>query len=816
MSPASQDLSVVGVECLELLDATTREDFSRRPGQQTQYALQELLSRYRSWGGNIGAFQPYTIRTSLSYRLREAPALHAKFLEHLGDLQEDVSDLLIILTATTKNDGGSKPRPSEQLAATLAKDYRLGSDDVQELLQAISEDIVALFRLSVLARKSSLRDRYAMALARTEPPSPAEEVAEMDAIVEQQPWLKQPALLWLRQRLALANNSRRRFMSYCTQHQAHLRGNALPSSPFGYQPLVGAISMEVLDASEDASTGFAETSASTTNDVLFQRLASTDADIDDRASEVSYVSYTNESTTLSSHLDVPSFYDVKGEQPVFTCPICRSDVDCATSRSWRRHVFSDLRAYVCTFKDCRLRIFSDSETWMQHETTEHYTFWACPYCANKEPFHSKTDLSAHVLQAHGSSADLSSIEQLVQAGRYCSDTIAASACQFCNWPAKIRDIDRSAPRDGEILVPLARYRRHVRVHLEQVALLVTDKQLKDANEVESPTSSECDPDEIFIAVIGETGVGKSSFISLLTNDDEVTIGHSLTSQTASISVHLCAYDHGPKVYLIDTPGFNDTTRTDTGVLLELAAWLASTYQIDMKLSGIFYLHPISSPRFTGSSLRQMKLFRALCGLEAESHVALVTTKWDLVDHQQGELREHELVTKPYFWGDMFAQGSRIARHDNTRASASRILAATVAQTKTTLKLQRELVDEQMLLRDTEAGQVMAEDLSRLQNGYDSELAEIQHDLAVAREVHDQSTRDTEHEDLLLHALSRTSLDLNRRRKEVSTEMRRLHVTKDELLDQYRTRIAQLEDEKANMSKENAELRVRLAAASVNL
>lgn len=69
--------------------------------------------------------------------------------------------------------------------------------------------------------------------------------------------------------------------------------------------------------------------------------------------------------------------------------------------------------------------------------------------------------------------------------------------------------------------------------------------------------------DVFIAVLGVTGAGKSTFISKCT-DKEVSIGHNLQACTQEVGVFLCKH-RGVNVYLIDTPGFDDTDRSDTEV-----------------------------------------------------------------------------------------------------------------------------------------------------------------------------------------------------------------------------------------------------------
>ncbi len=56
-----------------------------------------------------------------------------------------------------------------------------------------------------------------------------------------------------------------------------------------------------------------------------------------------------------------------------------------------------------------------------------------------------------------------------------------------------------------------------------------------------------------------------------------------------------------KVLLIDTPGFDDSKRSDTEILTEISRLLATQYKLVVTLKGIIYLHRITDNRFQGSA-----------------------------------------------------------------------------------------------------------------------------------------------------------------------------------------------------------------------
>lgn len=76
--------------------------------------------------------------------------------------------------------------------------------------------------------------------------------------------------------------------------------------------------------------------------------------------------------------------------------------------------------------------------------------------------------------------------------------------------------------------------------------------------------------DIVIALMGMTGSGKSSIISLCTNQD-IKIGHELVSCTQDVETYVFRRPtlRFGRVYLVDTPGFDDTNRKDTEILRTL-------------------------------------------------------------------------------------------------------------------------------------------------------------------------------------------------------------------------------------------------------
>ncbi|KKP03521.1 hypothetical protein THAR02_04384 [Trichoderma harzianum] len=237
-------------------------------------------------------------------------------------------------------------------------------------------------------------------------------------------------------------------------------------------------------------------------------------------------------------------------------------------------------------------------------------------------------------------------------------------------------------------------------------------------------SSQIEVKHVYIAVMGVTGAGKSSLISRCTGKN-VKIGHKLVSCTADVEDVEFMLNDRVCVHLIDTPGFDDTNRSDVEVLQNIAVWLTDSWRDEKKLSGIIYLHRIIDVRMAGSTLRNLSMFKKLCGEGAYSSVVLATTMWSQVDEATGEQREQELIETPNFWGYMHDKGSRIFRLEQTRESCLEIIQYILSRDSTTLlELQDEIVNQHRQIEDTEAGVQLNEDIIRERLKHQAELYDL--------------------------------------------------------------------------------------------
>lgn len=162
--------------------------------------------------------------------------------------------------------------------------------------------------------------------------------------------------------------------------------------------------------------------------------------------------------------------------------------------------------------------------------------------------------------------------------------------------------------------------------------------------------------------------------------------------------------------VVDCPGFNDTKRSDTEVLGEIAKVLSSQYLFSKKLRlwRILYLRDISKPRMEGSDVRTLNLSSKPVGKEAFPYVVFVTTMWGKLDSEGKNVafqRENELREK--FWNEMIDEGSYMTRFEGNKASAEGIISLLVGDADPViLQIQPELMDKDLELAATAAGSIL--------------------------------------------------------------------------------------------------------------
>ncbi|KAF2796477.1 hypothetical protein K505DRAFT_195785, partial [Melanomma pulvis-pyrius CBS 109.77] len=237
--------------------------------------------------------------------------------------------------------------------------------------------------------------------------------------------------------------------------------------------------------------------------------------------------------------------------------------------------------------------------------------------------------------------------------------------------------------------------------------------------------------DVVIAVMGMTGVGKSTFIKNITGCQDIIIGHGLTSETSDVKGYTFS-SNNIHYTLVDTPGFNDTFESDQVITEKILEWLESSYRAGMRLNGILYLHSIALPKMQGSAFENLCMFKKLCGDNTLSHVVMGTTFWNHTELAVGEKRERELTQDNRFWGRMMKEGSRILRLKDDATSALEALVEVSKGSKVTLQAQNEMVEEGKTVEQTTAAQFVASCTRDSRGSWQSEVLQKQRDEARKR------------------------------------------------------------------------------------
>ncbi|OCL07325.1 P-loop containing nucleoside triphosphate hydrolase protein [Glonium stellatum] len=312
------------------------------------------------------------------------------------------------------------------------------------------------------------------------------------------------------------------------------------------------------------------------------------------------------------------------------------------------------------------------------------------------------------------------------------------------------------------------------------------------------------PQDIVIAVMGITGSGKTTLINYF-SDFPLAIGHDLESCTLRVDVWPCTLPSGLKIFLVDTPGFDDTRKTDTDILSDIADWLNVAYSNQLKLTGIIYLHRIQDVRITGSALTNLRMFKKLCGDDGLGSVVLATTMWDFAPDGRGADREKELMAKPDFWKYMIEKGSKVFRQDRGKESANHIIEYLMGKRKLViLDIQHEMVDDHLNLHETGAGQVVA-------NNIEIQLRKDREEIAMLKEeLEDTLAKDSEEARKEIEELKRK---VDEKILKSEEEIRKLHVDKEQLRVQMEEQFAK---EKKKLEKKLVEQEEKLKEEALNI
>ena len=267
----------------------------------------------------------------------------------------------------------------------------------------------------------------------------------------------------------------------------------------------------------------------------------------------------------------------------------------------------------------------------------------------------------------------------------------------------------------------------------------------------------------------------------------------------------CTLPDGKKIYLADTPGFDDSLRTDSEILREVALWLNAAHKSHIKLTGIIYLHRILDVRLGGSGVKNLRMFKKLCGDDGLKSVILATTMWETTSKEIGAKREAELQQSSIFWKPMIEQGSQVFRHDAGRTSGLKIMQYLIDRKRpVTLDIQREMVDQKLQLGQTGAGVEVASEVEKAKQYYDQRLKDLQTQLADALSKQDHDRKEE---------IEETKAEFESKISRGQEELRRMQADSEQLYEEMKQRH---EKEMAEMTKSMHEKELAIQQSQMQL
>ena len=305
------------------------------------------LGRIRVWAENIGAHQ--TGQSSLDFRLRDASHISNQITKLLQDLKRSLDAIVEELS-----EDGTEASEDEEMSASWVDGK--STTELQQLHEEVVNVIDCLYQLSIIIRKPAQHDLLVGSRMGDEAHF---ELYDKEHVRNLYPRTEEQ----ISQRLGHAITRRRKYLKYRERHHRKLEK--------GIEEVQG-------------------TQRATTESVLSETIATDFKAQNIDFEETSSCSGMSQTTYASSLIDggrvtiPPPPRESVGGKP-FECPYCFIVVDIKSTRSWSRHIFKDIRPYVCTFADCSMpdSLYDSRREWYFHEITEHHREnYVCALCKN--------------------------------------------------------------------------------------------------------------------------------------------------------------------------------------------------------------------------------------------------------------------------------------------------------------------------------------------------------------------------------------------------------------------------------------------------
>ena len=341
-------ISAILIPCLKsfnkLQEQVERPDYSHE-AEVARASWGDELGRLRVWAANIGAHQRG--QSSLDFRLRDASHISKQITDLFRDLGQSLHDIFTELS-------DDKIEASDHDEPDAFWPGREPTTELQQLYEEVTNIIDCLYQLSMLIRNPAQHDLFIG--------SHLSDKAEFDFYDKDHVRNLYPkSEEQTSQLLGRAITRRRKYLHYRERHHRKLEK--------GIEEVQGVQRARTWSTmSETIATDFQ------TPNIDFEDTSSNSG-----LSETSYAPSLMDGGRITI---LPPPKESVGGKP-FECPYCFFVIEIKSTRSWNRHIFKDIKPYVCTFPDCGMsdRLYDSRREWYFHEKTEHHREdFTCPLC----------------------------------------------------------------------------------------------------------------------------------------------------------------------------------------------------------------------------------------------------------------------------------------------------------------------------------------------------------------------------------------------------------------------------------------------------
>ncbi|KIW78024.1 hypothetical protein Z517_07857 [Fonsecaea pedrosoi CBS 271.37] len=328
----ANSISAELLECLKIFNALLARDELFGPSGIPKHIWNDELGRLRIWAANIGAHKKD--QSSLDYRLRNASHVKSQIINLLQSLKMTLQDLEEVLVEVNEKHSATEEGTEDDE----------GKAEVAEIFDDLVQVVTNLYRLSILVRQPSQRDRF---LRYRKDDAVGYEQFDRNHVQEK----FRDADPRVIDRLGTAISNRRRHLKALERHRAKL-GKGISHAHVEDHDGVSTVMSGTL------ATEYEETGA-------VARLEATSV------SGESTTSYAASFLSGKRNMQVPPPPVGYGSDEPFECPYCFFITTITSRKSWARHVFRDLMPYVCIFPDCTTpnQMYNSQRNWSLHLQT---------------------------------------------------------------------------------------------------------------------------------------------------------------------------------------------------------------------------------------------------------------------------------------------------------------------------------------------------------------------------------------------------------------------------------------------------------------